>query len=57
MRSLTEQEIMKRFSFTQLQELATLGALREDAQSRFGEDLDEDAALRAQAATRRSDAE
>jgi acyl-CoA synthetase len=32
-------------------------ALREDAQSRFGEDLDEDAALRAQAATRRSDAE
>jgi len=32
-------------------------ALREDAQRRFGEDLDEDAALRAQAATRRSDAE
>jgi CRP-like cAMP-binding protein len=31
MRSLTEQEIMKRFSFAQLQELATLGALREDA--------------------------
>ena len=32
-------------------------ALREDARQRFGEDLDEDASLRAQAATRRSDAE
>ena len=31
MRSLTEQEISERFSFPQLQELATLGALQEEA--------------------------
>ena len=31
MRDLTEQEITERFSFAQLQELATLGALQEDA--------------------------